>query len=171
MTPEQAKFLADIFLPSIQKEYATTRRVLRAVPPGKETFRPHPDSRSALELAWHIASSEVWFVDGFLSGKFEMEDDSMPPDIGTAEDIVALYEDNLESKLPKLTKLSPEFWSTPIPFFGIYNNPMVLYIQFMLHHTIHHRGQLCAYLRQMGGKVPNIYGGSFDEPMPPPPCE
>jgi len=37
-----------------------------------------------------------------------------------------------------------------------------------MNHTIHHRGQLCAYLRQMGAKVPNIYGGSFDEPFTPP---
>ncbi|MCX6635146.1 MAG: hypothetical protein NT090_08715 [Acidobacteria bacterium] len=28
-----------------------------------------------------------------------------------------------------------------------------------------HRGQLSAYLRPMGGKVPSIYGGSADEPM------
>jgi uncharacterized damage-inducible protein DinB len=35
----------------------------------------------------------------------------------------------------------------------------------MMLHTAHHRGQLCAYLRPMDGKVPNIYGGSFDEPM------
>jgi uncharacterized damage-inducible protein DinB len=165
MTPEQAKFLAEIFLPSVQKEYGTTRRVLRAIPAGKENYRPHADSRSALELAWHIASSEVWFADGFLTGKFEMEDDSMPGDVGTTEDIIALYEDGMETKLPKLAKLSPEFWATPVPFFGIYNNPMVLYLQFMLHHTIHHRGQMCAYLRPMGGKVPNIYGGSFDEPF------
>jgi uncharacterized damage-inducible protein DinB len=169
MTPEQAQFLADIFLPSVQKEYATTRRVLRAVPPAKQNYRPHPDSRSAFELVWHIASSEIWFVDGFLTGMFEMEDDSMPPDIGTTEDIVALYEDSLETKLPKLTKISPETWATPVPFFGIYNNPMVLYLQFMLHHAIHHRGQLCAYLRPIGGKVPNIYGGSFDEPFEVPP--
>ena len=33
-------------------------------------------------------------------------------------------------------------------------------------HTIHHRGQLSTYLRPMGGKVPSIYGGSADEPMP-----
>src|SRR5579863_761419 len=78
MTPEQAKFLTDIFLPMAQKESATTRRVLKAVPVGKDGYRPHPDSRSALELAWHIASSEVWFLDGFLTGQFEMEDDSMP---------------------------------------------------------------------------------------------
>ncbi|MGA7626381.1 MAG: DinB family protein [Candidatus Acidiferrales bacterium] len=169
MTPEQAKFLADILLPSVQKEYGTTRRVLQAVPPGKQNYRPHPDSRSALELVWHIASSDVWFLDGFLTGKFEMEDDSMPGDIGSSEDIVALYEDGFESKMPKLARLSPEFWALPVPFFGIYNDPMVLYLQFMLHHTIHHRGQLSAYLRQMGGKVPNIYGGSFDEPFEVPP--
>jgi uncharacterized damage-inducible protein DinB len=165
MTPQQAKFLADIFLPLVQKEYATTRRVLRAVPAAKDTYRPHPDSRSALELTWHIASSEIWFLDGFLSGKFEMDDDSMPGDIGNTEDIVALYEDGFETKFPKVAQLSPESWATEVPFFGIYNNPTALYLQFMLHHTIHHRGQLCAYLRQMGAKVPNIYGGSFDEPM------
>jgi hypothetical protein len=28
-----------------------------------------------------------------------------------------------------------------------------------------HRGQLAAYLRAMGSKVPAIYGGSADEPM------
>ena len=169
MTPDQAKFLADIFLPMAQKESATTRRVLKAVPVGKDGYRPHPDSRSALELAWHIASSEVWFLDGFLTGQFEMEDDSMPGDIGNTDDIAALYEDGFESKFPKVAKISsrmsgprrsPSSASTIIPW--------SLYLQFMLHHSIHHRGQLCAYLRQMGGKVPNIYGGSFDEPMTPP---
>jgi uncharacterized damage-inducible protein DinB len=165
MTSEQAKFLAEIQLPSAQKEYGITRRVLRAVPATKDAYRPHPNSRSALELAWHIASSEIWFLDGFLSGQFEMEDDSMPADIGNTEDIVAVYQDDFESKFPKVAQLSPAYWATEVPFFGIYNNPMVMYLQFMQHHTIHHRGQLCAYLRQMGGKVPDIYGGSFDEPF------
>ena len=39
-------------------------------------------------------------------------------------------------------------------FIGLANN-----------HSIHHRGQLAAYLRAMGSKVPAIYGGSADEPM------
>ena len=30
--------------------------------------------------------------------------------------------------------------------------------------AIHHRGQLSAYLRPMGGKVPSIYGPSADDP-------
>ena len=164
MTPEQGAFLAEILLPQVQKEYATTRRVLKAIPVEKQNYRPHPDSRSALELAWHLASSDVWFLDGLLTGKFEMDDDSMPADLATTEDVVALYEDGFESKFPQVGKLSGEYWATPRPFFGIYNHPTVLYLQFMLHHMIHHRGQLSAYLRPMGAKVPNIYGGSFDEP-------
>ena len=47
----------------------------------------------------------------------------------------------------------------------MFNNSAVTYLPFMLNHSIHHRGQLSAYLRPMGGKVPNIYGGSYDEPM------
>jgi uncharacterized damage-inducible protein DinB len=38
----------------------------------------------------------------------------------------------------------------------------VAYFEFSLRHSIHHRGQLSAYLRAMGGKVPAIYGESYD---------
>jgi uncharacterized damage-inducible protein DinB len=41
-------------------------------------------------------------------------------------------------------------------------HPAVAWIQFSLNHSIHHRGQLSTYLRAMGGKVPAIYGESFD---------
>jgi uncharacterized damage-inducible protein DinB len=165
MTPEQASFFASMLLASIERETGTTRRVLKAILPGKASYRPDPVSRNALELAWHIAHSDVWFLDGFLAGKFDLEDDSMPADIGEASDIVTWYEDSFATSFERVSKLSPEFWATPLDFFGIYNLPAAMYLQFMLVHTVHHRGQLCAYLRSMGGKVPNIYGGSADEPM------
>jgi uncharacterized damage-inducible protein DinB len=165
MTSEQAKFLLDVFLPPVRKEHETTLRVLQAVPAGKESYRPHPNSRSTLELVWHIAGVDIWFLDGFVVGHFEMEDDTMPADFSTAADIASWYEDSFPPKLAKVANLPAEFWAAQLAFFGIFNLPAVMYLQFMLQHTIHHRGQLCAYLRPMGGKVPNIYGGSFDEPM------
>jgi uncharacterized damage-inducible protein DinB len=169
ITPEQAAFLSKVLLQTVRKESAVTKRVLAAVPADKCKYRPHPDSRSALELAWHIASVDVWFLNGFLQGRFEMDDDdSIPADFKDSDDVVAWYEDNFPAKLDEVARLTGEFWATPMPFFGIYNYPAVLYLQFMLFHTIHHRGQLTAYLRPMGAKVPNIYGGSFDEPMVPP---
>ncbi|HUJ32222.1 MAG TPA: DinB family protein [Candidatus Acidoferrum sp.] len=172
MTLEKAALLSETFLSAVRQESAITKRVLSAIPPDNCKYRPHPDSRSAFELAWHIASVDVWFLDGFLQGKFALEgDDSIPDDFQDSRDVVAWYEDNFPAKLDEVTKLSVDFWATPLEFFGIYNYPAVMYLQFMLFHTIHHRGQLTAYLRPMGAKVPNIYGGSFDEPMQPPPAK
>jgi len=45
------------------------------------------------------------------------------------------------------------------------NEPAFSYLQFAQDHLVHHRGQLSTYLRPMGGKVPDIYGGSADEPF------
>ena len=48
--------------------------------------------------------------------------------------------------------------------------PVGQFLWFILFDAIHHRGQLAAYLRPMGGKVPAIYGPSADarvtEPRP-----
>jgi uncharacterized damage-inducible protein DinB len=166
ITPEQAEFLANIFLATVKKEAVTTSRVLHAVPVDKYSYRPHENSRTAIELAWHLASADIWFLRSFLTGKFEMleEEESVPADM-TPADIAQMYDDAFAIKIEKVKKLTPEFWATRMEFFGMYNQPAVLYLQFMLNHAIHHRGQLVAYLRPMGAKVPNIYGGSFDEPM------
>jgi uncharacterized damage-inducible protein DinB len=54
--------------------------------------------------------------------------------------------------------LSPE-----VDFYGT-KRPNAHYLVFCVVHGAHHRGQLAAYLRPLGGKVPSIYGGSADEP-------
>ena len=163
ITPEQALFLLHYFLPTLRIEYEKTLRLIKAVPVDQGTYRPHPNSRSALELVWHIASADIWFLDGFLSGKFDMEDDTMPADISSAADIAIMYEDQFGPKLDKVAKLPASFWATPMSFFGIYNFPAVQYLQFMLNHTIHHRAQLTMYLRALNVPVPALYGPSADE--------
>lgn len=168
MKPEQAAGLRDYFLESLKMEAQTTRRTLEAVPDAKGSYKPDPNSRSGFELAWHIASTDAWFLDGILAGSFNMEGDgsnSVPADIKTAKDIVAFYDKNYIAKLDKMASLSPEACAKTVNFFGVFNFPMAVYIAWLEKHQIHHRGQLTAYLRAMGGKVPNIYGGSYDEPM------
>jgi len=43
--------------------------------------------------------------------------------------------------------------------------PAVSFVTFNINHVLHHRGQLSVYLRPMGGKVPAIYGESYDSKM------
>ena len=51
---------------------------------------------------------------------------------------------------------------TPIDFRGLFTFPAYAFLQSGISHTIHHRGQLSTYLRPMGGRVPSIYGESYD---------
>jgi uncharacterized damage-inducible protein DinB len=67
--------------------------------------------------------------------------------------------------------MSPAQLATPIEFFGVFNLPAAFYLQFLNNHSIHHRGELATYLRPMGSKVPQIYGGSYDEPFQAPVAE
>ena len=164
MTPDIAQAFADVYLSNARFESAITTRIMKAVPTAQGNYRPHANSRSTIELVWHLASSEIWFLDSFKLGKFDLDDDSMPADLANTADIVAWYEDNFASKIELVSKIPASAWATSVPLFELFNQPMVMYLQFMIHHSVHHRGQLSAYLRPMGTKVPRIYGASFDEP-------
>ncbi len=168
MTPEQAAFLRDFFVAGLEQEAKTTRRVLEAVPKTGGDYRPDAKSRTGFELAWHIAASDVWFLDGILAGEFKMETDAssqVPPEIKTTADVLAYYDKNFIPKIERLKSLSGDTLAGVVNFFGVFNFPLATYLSWLSNHQVHHRGQLCAYLRAMGSKVPNVYGGSADEPM------
>ena len=163
MTPEQAKLLCNVFVDTMKSETEATRKVLRAVPDDKKSYKPDPKSMTAHELAWHIATSELWFMDGVLAGEFSMGESPKAPQ--TIREILDWYETNHRDRMNKLKDLPAEKLTKPIPFFGVMELPAVAYLNFLNLHSSHHRGQLSTYLRPMGSKVPAIYGGSADEPM------
>jgi uncharacterized damage-inducible protein DinB len=157
-----------IMLDGLANELETTKRVLAAVPEDKcDGYRPDPNARNGRELAWHIANSDIQFLDGIADLKFSMdtpEGANMPK---TIAEIVAWYDSNFKRAADRVRALSPEQLMTPIDFFGVFNLPAAFYLGFLNNHSIHHRGELATYLRPMGSKVPNIYGGSYDEPWQP----
>jgi uncharacterized damage-inducible protein DinB len=159
MTTESAKALADFLIPQLQYESATTRKVLAAVPAETCAYKPSEKCMSGLELATHIAAAEAFFLQGVIDGGFNWQQ----PDLKTPADVVAWYEENIPGLLAKAAELPAEKLAQPIKF-AMWNEPAVTYLAMCLKHGIHHRGQLSAYLRPMGAKVPSIYGPSADEP-------
>ena len=165
MQAEQAVFLSKILLDQVKNESRTTKKVVEAVLNDKRDYRPDPKARTAMDLAWHLVSSEAWFLEGLLKGEYATEEQKMPGDIRGIPDVVAWYERTLPGLLQQTEKLSGEHLAKPINFYGVFNLPAVSYLSFLLAHSVHHRGQLSTYLRPMGSKVPSIYGGSADEPF------
>lgn len=158
-TPESAAAFRDFMLVSIEGEYRTTRRVIENLKDGD--WKPDPKSRHALELAWHIAQSYVWFLKSVGQAKFELGGEEPAPT--NAADIIKYLDDGHDKYVPAIRKLSGNQLLEVVDFYGM-KNPLFVYLDFCKSHTIHHRAQLATYLRPLGGKCPDIYGGSADEP-------
>ncbi len=160
---DQAQFLLNsVYLPGLKNEHRITRSVFEAIPLDKGDYRPDDVSRSALDLAWHMASVEMRFMAAVVAGEFDLSPRPLPDSIRNSKDLSGWYQDNFEPAFENLTKLSNEQLLKIVDFRGMFQLPAVMYLNFVLNHTIHHRGQLSMYLRPMGGKVPAIYGESYD---------
>ena len=161
--PDQAAFLLHgVYLPGLKNENRITNSVIAAIPLEKGDYRPDEVSKSALDLAWHIVATEMRFMDAVPAGEFDFSPRPRPESIKNSADLTAWYTDNFEPRFEKLTKLSNEQLIKIIDFRGLFQLPAVMYLGFVLHHSVHHRGQLSMYLRPMGAKVPAIYGESYD---------
>ena len=161
MTVEQAVWMRDFYLRPLKLESETTRKVLIAVPAGAADYRPDGASRTALDLLRHIAATDNRFVETVITGEFSTQN-IIPEPAKTPDEIAAWYADRHAANREALARLDGQTLVRPVDFRGMFTWPAVMFLQLGLHHTIHHRGQLSAYLRAMGAKVPSIYGESFD---------
>jgi uncharacterized damage-inducible protein DinB len=148
LQPEQAMAALHMALPAIQKEQQTTRSVIEAIPLNNGDYRPEAVAKTALDLAWHIVAAEHRFYSGVAAGEFDF--------------IAKLYGEMSAKDLEALKKMSGEELAKMIDFRGMFQLPAVGFLDLGLRHSIHHRGQLSTYLRPAGGKVPAIYGESYD---------
>ena len=161
--PDQAEFLLNtVYLPELRTEQRITRSMIEAIPLDKGDYRPDPISKSALDLAWHIAVTEMRFMEAVQAGEFDLGPRPRPESVRNSQDLAAWYADNFETRFAQLSTLSKDQLTRMVDFRGLFQLPAVMYLGFVMQHTIHHRGQLSVYLRPMGAKVPSIYGESHD---------
>jgi uncharacterized damage-inducible protein DinB len=167
-TPEFALGYSAMMLDGLAREVETTKKVLAAIPDAKRDYRPDPNARTAWELGWHLANTDVQFMDGIADQKFSMTGRPEAEKPKTVAELVDWYDKNMKRSAERVRGLSGAQLMTPVDFLGVFNFPAAFYLGFLNNHMIHHRGELATYLRPMGSKVPAIYGGSFDEPFHPP---
>lgn len=162
LTAEQAKTIADYTLADYEQERAATKRVIGAIPVSGLGYTPDAKSMTALDLAWHVASADWFFLNSVSEGQFSAGESKRPDSIGSAQDVLDWYEKNVPPALERAKGLSGAQLAKSVDFFGMMQAPAAWYLTLMVKHGAHHRGQLSAYLRPMGAKVPSIYGPSAD---------
>ncbi|MBL8136250.1 MAG: DinB family protein [Acidobacteria bacterium] len=168
MTPHEARAAVNVIGTQLQHEWMTTVKVLEAIPEANKDWKPEEKGRSAWDLAVHLAGADIWFLDSILAGGFSSDpegENKLKAAAPTPAKLAAWYKHEFPKKLEQVLALPDVKFTEIIDFYGM-KNPAIVYLNFCLVHGVHHRGQLSAYLRPMGGKVPAIYGGSADEPFP-----
>jgi uncharacterized damage-inducible protein DinB len=156
--------LREFYLLRLQAEAPVFLRVLNALPAGQLGYKPHERSPSAEQLVWTLASELESCIDAVKEHRAEWK--SLPaPTLG---EMLKLFEQRSNELAALVAKMDQSAWDAQAHFYYsgklISEQPVGTFLWFILFDAIHHRGQLAAYLRPMGGKVPAIYGPSADEP-------
>src|SRR5271170_1434781 len=108
LSPEFAVSIRETLLVWAARELETTKKVLAAIPDAKSDYRPDPSARTAWELAWHIANTDVQFLDGIGDLKFSMKSPSEADKPKNVADLVAWYDTNLRRGVAGVQALSAE---------------------------------------------------------------
>jgi uncharacterized damage-inducible protein DinB len=151
----------DLFLEDWKKESEATLRLLTRLTDASLSQRVSPEGRTLGFLSWHLVLTL-----GEMGGKAGLEVVSPPedsPEPALASEIVTAYETASRS----LTQRVREGWrdgmlEDEIPMYGsTWRRGDIL--DSLVHHQIHHRGQMTVLMRQAGLVVPGIYGPAREE--------
>ncbi len=164
--------IAQAMLPEFDQEMANTRKTLERVPEGKFDWKPHPKSGTMVWLAGHVANLPSWINSTFDQDSFDLEPGGVqptpPPMPKTTAEILAMFDKNRDAARKSLAAVSDEHlmksWTLLKNGKALLTLPRIAVLRgFILNHMIHHRAQLCVYLRMNDVPVPGLYGPSADE--------
>jgi len=154
--------LREFFLERQAVEFPMFMNVLKALPKDRLSYKPAERSPSAEQLVWTLAAEVTACLDVVKTNQSEWKNVSPPP----LDEMLAMFERGSNELTNLVSKMDEASWEKTAKFY--YEGKVVLeeavgkFLWFILFDAIHHRGQLSAYLRPMGGKVPAIYGPSAD---------
>jgi uncharacterized damage-inducible protein DinB len=164
--------ISEALLPEFDQEMAGTRKVLSRCPDDKFDFTPHPKSFKMGSLATHIVNMVGWTVDTIAQDSFDVAPPGAPPykeePAKSNADLMEHFEKNVAAARAAIAGASDERlmaqWSLLQGGATLFSMPRIVCLRsFIMNHTIHHRAQLCVYLRMNDIPVPALYGPSADE--------
>lgn len=161
----------DTLLPEFDQEMAATRLVLERLPEAAFGWRPHEKSYDLGGLATHLAQIPRWGSSILTRDAYDL---AAPGPATTALTTVAAVLERFDRHVSDVRAALVEMgdsqllapWALRRGGHLILSMPRLAAIRaFVLHHMIHHRGQLTVYLRLQNVPLPPLYGPTADELM------
>jgi uncharacterized damage-inducible protein DinB len=159
--------IAEYLLTEFEAQAPVTRRFLERLPDNKLTWKPHPRSLTAGQLAYHLALVPGGVVRGAQKSEIPPPDFKFPQP-ATVREVLDVFDQSVAT----VREVLPSFddaamkatWRIVADDQEILAMPRVAFLRnIMLNHWYQHRGQFCVYLRLLDIPVPSSWGPSADE--------
>lgn len=145
------------FLADYGHESDTTARVLAAITDASMGQAKAEGHNNLGDIAWHLATSQSAMLNqcGFnIPGS---ESWTMPAGTTVAQ-IQEVYAAATAAVKEQVAAKSPADLQQSFNMWGMMEWPLGVTLTALIHHEVHHRGQLSVLMRQAGLVVPSIYG-------------
>jgi uncharacterized damage-inducible protein DinB len=157
----------EFFIKRFKAERPAFVNVIRALPQEKLDYKPHERNSSAGGIAWFLTLELRALVEILRTSEMHFKQLPNPNSVDT---IAAEYEAAADEMEKALASVDDAKWEQNCSMYVggklFKTAPTGETVWDFFFDAIHHRGQLTAYLRPMGGKVPSTYGPTADTHTP-----
>jgi uncharacterized damage-inducible protein DinB len=154
----------------LERELGVTRTLLERLPEEHYGWKPHEKSMTLGRLASHVADLPGWMRVTIAEDELDFATSPRPPQPPTTrEELLARFDKNAAAAREAVARFDPASLRRE---WTLRNGQQVLttrpkdyvYRVWCMNHLIHHRAQLCLYLRLLNVPVPTVYFNTADDP-------
>jgi uncharacterized damage-inducible protein DinB len=165
----QLSHIAQSMLAELETQARITRRFLERLPDDKLTWKPHPKSMTAGQLAFHLATVPAGVVRLVKDNPASAPDAFSFPQPASVQQILDTFDESIVAVRTLLPQFDDdamnETWHLLAGGHEIMAQPRSEFLRdVMLSHWYQHCGQFSVYLRLLDIPVPASWGPSGDEP-------
>ena len=162
--------LKGIAFGDLERELAVARTVLERLPEEHYGWKAHEKSMSLGKLALHVADLPGWMTATIAHEELDAASaPRSPAELKDRQQLLDRFDTNALAAREAIARFDMAHFNDP---WTMRNGRQVLvtrpratvYRLWCMNHLIHHRGQLCVYLRLLGVPVPTVYFNSADDP-------
>ena len=154
----------------LDREIASTRRLLERYPAGKGEWQPHDKSRTLSALATHVANIPNHGASILTTAEMDVVTRQPQPPKDSATELLEAFDTGVTRLKSAITNVDAaklrENWTMRAgPRVLVSESRAMLMRLMVINHLVHHRAQLGLYLRLLNVPIPGMYGPSADEPV------